>query len=201
MPIYGYRPPAACDAPAWTADSGTKASCLVTQEGDEIQHPATTPTGSVIATDFIAAVVGTDTIDGVIFEVFDAFNPDMISDPTERTVTLKAKLTKDGATPVGDFRTDATVGVGANHVLGSSTDLWGTTLTAAEVNAVTFGLLFFYESSDPVAEPIAVDRVRLKIYTSSAGGGVIVQVLKAHMRRIPEGVGITDGKSGKGRGE
>jgi hypothetical protein len=185
MPIYGYRPPAACDAPAWTADSGTKASCLVTQEGTEIQHPATTPTGNVIATDFIPAVVGTDVVDGVIFEVFDAFNPDGMSDPPDRIVTLKAKLTKDGVTPVGAFRTATDVGVGANHVLGSSTDMWGTTLTPAELNAATFGLIFFYESSDPVAEPIAVDRVRAKYFTSSLGGGGAFTGLASKFRRIP----------------
>lgn len=66
---------------------------------------------------------------------------------------------------IGDNKI-ATASVSANiHTMGSSTDLWGTTWTPAQINAANFGFGFVAGlSSSPNDFSIAVDFVRVTVY-------------------------------------
>jgi hypothetical protein len=70
----------------------------------------------------------------------NAFCPEASNAITDMTV----KLTKDGSTNVGDdkryYPTSWVTSSSNIYTYGTSSDLWGTTLTATEVNTSTFGV-------------------------------------------------------------
>lgn len=85
--------------------------------------------------------------------------------------TFWAKITKDGTTLVGDAKTTTVVTeTNATYTLGGSNDMWGNTLTKADLTA-TFGVFI---SANVISTDITVslDDIRLKIYytPSSATG-------------------------------
>lgn len=64
---------------------------------------------------------------------------------TQTVVDHTVRLTKNGSTPVGDNKADTVTdwGLGDTNIdYGADDDLWGTTWTAAEVKASTFGVIF-----------------------------------------------------------
>lgn len=81
------------------------------------------------------------TITGVIARVHRDYSAVTAQTVLDHTV----RLTKDGTNMVGDNKADTATGWpqsgGTNNNYAASDDLWGTTLTAAEVKAVTFGLM------------------------------------------------------------
>lgn len=95
---------------------------------------------------------------------------------SERVISVD--ITKDGTAGVGTPKTltlpQTTDSV---QVLGSTTDLWGTTYTVADVNATTFGVRI--QKNDSVSVGINLDHVQMRIYyhldyianTSSDGTG------------------------------
>jgi hypothetical protein len=74
---------------------------------------------------------------------------------------VNVSLTKDGTTPVG---TPVSYSVTGLQTLGSATSLWGTTLTKAEVEASTFGVLVTAQGGDPGNLDTVIDYVKLNVY-------------------------------------
>lgn len=84
------------------------------------------------------------TINGVTIKI-ERYNSNASGDFPTTIVDSAIYLTKDGSTIVGNNKsTGATWQSSDNNTtvdFGGASDLWGTTLTAAEVNASTFGVM------------------------------------------------------------
>lgn len=80
---------------------------------------------------------------------------------------ISCYLTKDGNSSVGYARTTATLtGSDVTYTIGSPTDLWGNTISAAEANAAGFGISFLNgtESASPTPVTYSVDQIKMKVY-------------------------------------
>jgi hypothetical protein len=136
MPDTGYLLPVAganvdnAGGVAWTnpeeatLDDGVDASMTVGAAASDYlavtNFGATLPAGS--------AVVG---IEASVVRVDDS------------SATVLISLTKNGTTPVGSTKT--VTDVGDPVVVGGASDLWGTTLSEAEVEATGFGVLLWLD--------------------------------------------------------
>lgn len=84
------------------------------------------------------------TVNGVTIKI-ERYNSNSLGDFPTTIVDSAIYLTKDGSTIVGNNKsTGATWQSSDNNTtvdFGGAADLWGTTLTAAEVNASTFGVM------------------------------------------------------------
>lgn len=85
---------------------------------------------------------------------------------TGTTDTPNTQLTKNGTTVVGTGKSTGGGGIGT-VIMGSPTDLWGTTWTAAEINAATFGVIF--NGMWIAAGSISVDSMRIRVYYTTGG--------------------------------
>lgn len=98
------------------------------------------------------------TIDGIVVEI------ERYNDATELGQDAVVQLTKTGTRvgtnkyAAGTWETTPTI-----KSYGSSTDLWGTTWTVAEINASTFGLHFVAQANTANAD-IYVDFIRITVY-------------------------------------
>jgi hypothetical protein len=97
-----------------------------------------------VVTGLSSTVPAGATINGITVKI-ERYNSQV---PGDFSLTINDNaiyLTKDGSTVVGSNKsTGATWQTSDNNTtvdFGSSSDLWGTTLTAAEVNASTFGVM------------------------------------------------------------
>ena len=76
------------------------------------------------------------------------------------------KLSKDYNNQVGDDKADTSTGWGTSATVatyGSSTDLWGTTWTAADINYPNFGVHFVAKSTGTDSD-VYVDYIRITVY-------------------------------------
>lgn len=83
------------------------------------------------------------------------------------SVTGHVQLQSDDSTLIGSEKTFAidNSGVRTNYTEGGATDPWGASLTAAIVNASTFGIRFWIEATHTVG----VDSMTLNIFTAAGG--------------------------------
>ena len=91
------------------------------------------------ATNFSMGVPTGATINGILVEI------ERYCDSGEVCEDVDVCLTKDGSARVGDDKSagaDFNAGSVTTVSFGGAADLWGTTWTAAEVNASTFGVLY-----------------------------------------------------------
>lgn len=119
-----------------TASDSARASCLRTASGTSQLLRATF---SFATGDLVPAGA---TITGVVVRVERSYSS---SAPPQQVRDSALRLTKDGTNMVGDNLADTTtdwpLNSDANVDYGGAGDLWGTTLTAAEVRAATFGVM------------------------------------------------------------
>ena len=103
---------------------------------------------------------------------FQLFNGATLLTPgyvqTGGTEQIEVSLTKDGTNPVGATKTVALLSTDATYTFGDAADLWGTTLSVAEVGASTFGLLVRRPQSggESVFIPKYVDFATLAVFYS-----------------------------------
>jgi len=128
-----------------------------------------------IVTGLSSTVPAGATINGVTVKI-ERYNS---ASPGDFTLTINDNaiyLTKDGSTVVGNNKsTGATWQTSDNNTtvdFGGSADLWGTTLTAAEVNASTFGVMISpsltFDNSENGGN-VNIDQVTITIdYTGGA---------------------------------
>lgn len=121
------------------------------------------------ATNFGFNISGT--VKGVIVEV-EAKSSTTVGD-------YSVKLVKGGVI-IGEERAalgNATLSSGdTTRVYGRSDDLWGTTLSEADLNASDFGVVLSYKRNGSSSSTVSVDAVRMYVYTgdvirSVCGGG------------------------------
>ena len=117
----------------------------------------------------------TATINGITVKI-ERYNSNPIGDFTLTINDNAIYLTKDGSTTVGSNKsTGATWQTSDNNTtvdFGGASDLWGTTLTAAEVNASTFGVMISpsltFDNSENGSN-VKIDQVTIVIdYTGGA---------------------------------
>ena len=111
----------------------------------------------LVGRDYGFTISSSATIEGVEVE---------LNDPTisSNSPALDVYLTKDGTTTVGSALSSALAGPGW-ETLGSSTNLWGTTLTPSEVNSSNFGVLLrVRELSETSSSAINIDAVRVTVH-------------------------------------
>ncbi len=113
------------------------------------------------ATDFDFAIPNTATINGIVVEVErQAENSDRIKDNAVRIVKggVIGTQNKAGANFWNTTETYVTYG--------SSTDLWGTTWTPADINATNFGFVFSAkkDSTENGAREARVNHIRITVH-------------------------------------
>ncbi len=123
-------------------------------------------TQDLIASNFAISIPGTATVNGIALSVVKGGDGTQIRD-------LVIKLRK-AVGAVGDNKADtSTDWTSGDETVGygSSADLWGTTWTAAEVNASAFGVQLSANSTAPDTGP-RVDSFAITVtYTDGGGGG------------------------------
>src|SRR3990172_4600870 len=97
------------------------------------------------------------------------------TDASSTNRQIRVGLTKDGTALVGTRKTAMTLNKDVDTVqtLGTSTDLWGTTFTEAEVEASTCGVLVS-DNDLTGAGTIKIDRAYAKIYFRTGAGIIAV---------------------------
>lgn len=131
----------ASSASVWTPDSGTIVSAVATSDNVRVSKAASSSTSKLWLTGFDLAVPSIATITGVVVHVEASRNFAGPGDPAGIT-TLDLWLTKNGAATVGTVKNFGVPNVGSEVGVdkGGPSDMWGTTLTPAEVNASGFGV-------------------------------------------------------------
>ena len=163
---------------AWTNPGNASAS-------DDARASATSPSGpptgfttdGLNATGFGFSVPSHATINGVTVEI-----ERRKSNGTETVIDSSVRLIK-GGTPTGDNKADGVNDwptADAYKTYGGSADLWGSTLTPADVNASGFGvsLVAAFDQHDVTAE---VDHIRITVhYTTGdavvSGGAALLML-------------------------
>jgi predicted CxxxxCH...CXXCH cytochrome family protein len=81
---------------------------------------------------------------------------------------IRVALTKTGAAVVGTPKTGITLNQTSDTqiVIGGTTDLWGTTLTPAEVRATTFGVAI--SDNDTTAAALNISCLKIVVFTNTA---------------------------------
>jgi hypothetical protein len=131
-------------------------------------------TNYLVCTQLASAIPAGATINGITIKL-ERFNGE---GGETLTITDSAiYLTKDGTNTVGSNKSSgATWGVtdpnSLSATFGSSSDLWGTTFTAAEINASTFGVMISpnlnFSTGTGVGANVDIDQVVIDInYTTS----------------------------------
>lgn len=92
----------------------------------------------------------------------------------------KVQLSK--GTNKGSSPTWATID--ETETLGSSTDLWGSTWTVADINATSFGMTVVVINSNTSTRTASVDYMALTVYYSPAGTGSHRRVVISETRTI-----------------
>lgn len=149
----------------------------------------------ISATNFGFSIPSTATVTGVIVEIGRASSQLAVIPDPRYIIDNTVKIIKAGS-PVGNNKADVSnkwnvPPVYPNIQYGSESDLWGTTLTASEVNASNFGVAFTAEGDDQSGGTTSadVDYIRIKVFYSLPGGDT---VLKQASRMLAESVTHTD---------
>ncbi|MFC1913552.1 hypothetical protein ACFLX7_05130 [Chloroflexota bacterium] len=138
------------------------------------------PTEQLDATDFGFAIPLGSTIDGIVLE-YDRFSPDVGADVTDTLVQLRhagALVGINKAAGAGWATTETIV------TFGTSSDVWGTTLTAAQINESTFGVSVVATTitNNSQAE---IDFLRITVYyTPAADISFIPDVVFAESNKV-----------------
>jgi hypothetical protein len=103
----------------------------------------------------------------------------------ETYARLEITLSTDGSTPLGTSKTvDAYQLVGLEE-LGGITDLWDTTITAAQINAGLYVLIRRPGLADEDAGAVRlVDYVALSVFHNSSGGSLVAERMTALQRAL-----------------
>jgi hypothetical protein len=127
----------------------------------EVLNLAPSNSSSWLATtDYGFSIPGTATIDGILVETEDATPvPSSFGD---------IQMTKDGTNPVGTLQNTNT-GSWADVNGSSSTYLWGTTWTPAEINDVDFGVLIRISNGEAFFINESIDALRVTVYYTELG--------------------------------
>ena len=149
-----------------TANGGTEAwvnpnNCFSSNDTRATVALTTGQTSQLLkATNFSFAIPSGATIVGIVVEIEKSSDTvgSVLADADVRLV--KASV------PVGDDKANVASWPSADaySTYGSSTDLWGTTWTPAEVNASTFGAAIAAYPTTTTSETARVDHIRITIY-------------------------------------
>lgn len=130
-------------------------------------------TSTLAVTDYSFGVPAGATIDGVVAEiaVFANNNP-YVTD-------YSIKLTKDGSTAVGTNQsTSSYLSTSESYVTyGSSSSLWGTTLSVSDVNSANFGVACQWTLATGTSKTVFVDHVRMTVYYTAAASGAKKRII------------------------
>jgi len=149
-----------------TASDNTRASCVI---------PAYSQTNYLVLSNFGFSVPTGATIDGITVEI-EGYNVTSVYDNTFAALfkTIYSSATGNQYAPTPSSESYITVGHAA--------DKWGTTWTATEVNASTFGVRIFTGDNDNAGKTCYIDHVRITVdYTppAVATGGMFMFFKKA----------------------
>jgi hypothetical protein len=145
---------------SWTNLANAKANdgALASAVASTFAHP----TNGLVWTGFANAVPSGATINGVVFEIG-------CSCPSSG-VFFGLNLIKGGVPSGSDLSASTPVPTTLTNLsFGGATNLWGNSLTDADVNASNFGVQVWFAASG--TRTISVDYGRLTIYYTPSGGG------------------------------
>lgn len=149
---------------SWSISAGDVSS----QNDDGIQCTQNNGTNSNNAYIYgcdMSSIPDGSTIDGIIVTVRN-------SSSGSNQYRENLHLTKDGSNKVGnDAWSHSAMGGWDNTVSGTSTDLWGTTWTAAEIKASTFGVILQTQKTGATARTATIDCVWIDVYYTPPATG------------------------------
>jgi hypothetical protein len=127
-------------------------------------------TEDLIISGFGFSITGTDTINGVTVEI------ERKSTTVSGTTCKDSRvfLTKNASTSSGSNKAAAGAwpSSDAYATYGSSSDLWGTTWTASEINSSNFGVIIAAIGDSGFNQPVgSIDHIRVTVESTPAGGG------------------------------
>lgn len=139
-----------------TASDNARASCFRSSNGTS---------QLLYATFDLSTVPDGATITGVVVRVERSYSSSV---PPQQVRDNSLRLTKDGTNMVGDNKgatsTDWPLNSDANADYGGSSDLWGTTLTAAEVKAAAFGVMLKITLTGATSINARVDAIWMNVH-------------------------------------
>lgn len=113
------------------------------------------------STNFSFSIPAGATIDGIVVDV------ERKCDIASKAIDNAVYLTKNGTVAVGSNKAKffpAYPTTDTYTTYGTSSDLWGTTWTAEEINSANFGLLFQSIPDTDAAFTVSVDHIRITVY-------------------------------------
>ena len=126
---------------AWTTPIN---ACTSGQVTDSSSIPSLSGSDFLVAKNFGFSIPSTATIRGIQVTITR-----LTDDASGQVVDGGVQLTKDGTTRIGaDRSAGAWPTTATAHTYGSTSDLWGTTWTPAEINASTFGISITATNND-----------------------------------------------------
>jgi len=175
------------DASAGTNAWSNPTNAQGAPDGTPASANSSSPTQYLKATNFGFSIPGGSTINGVTVELYN-------STAAGGCFWLEIKLVKGGAiggTSLADGTALQFPGY-AYKTFGGSANLWGNTLTVADVNASNFGVAVRIGNGGKGTGTGYVDQIRITItYTAGGGGGTVLRqaAMNGLGRGIPLGLG------------
>jgi trimeric autotransporter adhesin len=161
------RSPTAATGTGWTFTSGSLGTAVGSTDNNYAIFNTTTQAYLYI-TNF--GFTTTDVPDGSTIRDITVIIEGNGTSATVAERQLRVALTKTGSAVVGTAKSDATTQLYQTSdrelVLGGTNDLWGTTLTPAEIRAAGFGVAI--SDSNTTANALNIDRVRVVVHTDAA---------------------------------
>jgi hypothetical protein len=148
-----------------TADDGSNANGNAAAKNEQMNY--------LVGSNFGFAIPDGATIDGIEarIQAFDSSGGATVD-------ITHVIIYKDDSTPGSDLEAGATslTGLVTNYDYGSSSELWGLTWTAAEINSADFQLRISTNAGNPAGDA-QVDFLAVNILYTEAGGGSVQKVV------------------------
>jgi len=123
----------------------------------------------LVATNFGFAIPTGATINGLLAEVEDKVD-------ANGPFSFWGYAIKGGVVQTPRFALGTITTTETYNSYGSSTDLWGETWTAEDINALDFGIVFQRGKSLTTTNTFSVDHIRITVYYTEAATGTNCQV-------------------------
>ena len=159
-----------------SSSDGSEATAFIPSGGPGDSH-------YLVGTNFGFSIPLSATINGILFEPQN-------TEHCEESIDTRIRLVKGGVIGSTDRSTGSDWGNGSYIPYGSSSDLWGTTLTPSDVNASNFGIALAAHSVNGNS-CVGVDHVRATVYYTIPSPSTLSGTVYSNEGTTPIGSGKT----------
>jgi len=184
MAAIGPKQGSSVTGAAWTPDSGTLATAVATKDSIYAKCPAGN-TGFLAVGTFGFGLAGTETILGFTVRVSANLNSPGVA---VTDADLDVGLSKNGTSFAGTPKSYSVIGTATDSdgTAGSSSDLWGTTWTGTEANALYVLVRRGTASAESPTKERWVNLVEVTVFYVPAGmPTALASIMSKTVRQIP----------------